>query len=119
MSLDFQEYYAVKSMPGIAWYLKRYVTESQEVGIDQYMDCPGHPAEDCGFQYTAIGEIVDCPNGCEMFYETDYEEVVDNSRVVAVMVGDDREHEIDIDDLVKIDEDDFCFGCGQIGCGHS
>ena len=38
--------------------------------------------------------------------------------VRAIMVGDDRVELIDPDDLVVIDEDDYCHGCGQIGCGH-
>jgi hypothetical protein len=51
-------------------------------------------------------------------YEWTGEEYVDYSRVRAVMVGDDREFEFEVSDLTKIDEDDFCHGCGQIGCGH-
>lgn len=37
-------------------------------------------------------------------------------RVVAVMVGDDRKHSIDPDDLTPLAEEDYCPGCGQIGC---
>lgn len=36
--------------------------------------------------------------------------------VVMVMVGDDREHSIDPDDVTLIREDDYCPECGQIGC---
>lgn len=35
-----------------------------------------------------------------------------------VYVGDDSEFLVDPDDLTEITEDDFCAGCGQIGCGH-
>jgi hypothetical protein len=45
-------------------------------------------------------------------------EVEDRSRVVAVMVGDDRKFTFDVEDVQKIDEDDFCHVCGQIGCRH-
>jgi hypothetical protein len=41
----------------------------------------------------------------------------DKSRVVAVMVGDDRRREIDVEDLALLDEAAFCPSCGQIGCG--
>lgn len=41
----------------------------------------------------------------------------DRSRVRAVMVGDDRVEIIDVDDLRVIGEEDFCRGCGQVGCG--
>lgn len=37
---------------------------------------------------------------------------------VCVMVGDDREEEFDQDDLTLLDEDGYCPGCGQTGCGH-
>jgi hypothetical protein len=38
--------------------------------------------------------------------------------VTAVMVGDDHRWHIDLEDLVAIDDDEYCGGCGQIGCGH-
>lgn len=57
------------------------------------------------------------PDGFPDYAMADY--VDDPDRVVAVMVGDDREHTIDVSELTKISEDDYCPGCGQIGCGHS
>jgi hypothetical protein len=33
------------------------------------------------------------------------------------MVGDDRVHVVDVDDLTEISDEDYCPGCGQIGCG--
>lgn len=48
----------------------------------------------------------------------EFEDVPDFDNVIAIMVGDDRRHTIDKDDLIKIDEDDFCHVCGQIGCCH-
>lgn len=38
--------------------------------------------------------------------------------VLAVMVGDDVRHHVDVDDLEPVEDDDYCGGCGQIGCGH-
>lgn len=37
--------------------------------------------------------------------------------VVCCMVGDDRRVALDPDDLIPLDEGDYCGGCGQIGCG--
>ena len=37
--------------------------------------------------------------------------------VRAVMVGDDRVHLVDVDDLTVISDEDYCPGCGQTGCG--
>jgi hypothetical protein len=34
------------------------------------------------------------------------------------MVGDDRTFAFDPDQLTLIGDDEFCSGCGQIGCGH-
>jgi hypothetical protein len=46
------------------------------------------------------------------------EEETDYSFVKAVMVGDNREHIIDVDDLTLLDENDYCHVCGQVGCQH-
>ena len=35
-----------------------------------------------------------------------------------VMVGDDRIHVIDPDEISTIRDDQYCSECGQIGCGH-
>ncbi len=39
-------------------------------------------------------------------------------RLIVVMVGDDREWSVEPADLTPLDDDDYCAGCGQIGCGH-
>lgn len=47
-------------------------------------------------------------------------EYTDMTRVRAHMVGDDRAFEFDVDELIPLGEDEYCDGCGQIGCGwHS
>jgi hypothetical protein len=50
--------------------------------------------------------------------EGDYSIETDTDRVVAVMIGDDREFTFDVEDLTALDRDEFCGECGQIGCGH-
>jgi hypothetical protein len=59
--------------------------------------------------------------GYVMVRDEDYDwsgiEEEDRSRVRAVMVGDDRIFTADVDDLTVIGEEDFCRGCGQVGCG--
>ena len=68
-------------------------------------------------------------NDVELVYDDDWnhdepwsndepEEVTVPDRFVCTMVGDDREHIIDVEDLEPLDEDHFCPGCGQTGCGH-
>lgn len=61
------------------------------------------------------------------FYLIGYREVItedgdpdyDTDWVRAVMVGDDREHLVEVADLIPLDEGDYCHSCGQIGCGHN
>lgn len=33
------------------------------------------------------------------------------------MIGDDRKFTFDNDDATLLDEEEFCWGCGAIGCG--
>ena len=43
--------------------------------------------------------------------------VVPTGRILAHMVGDDREFDFDPDELTPLDEEAYCPNCGQIGCG--
>jgi hypothetical protein len=62
----------------------------------------------------------ECDHTSDMcYYYIEPEEFEDEERVVVVMVGDDWKHTVYAEDLTKIDEEDYCHGCGQIGCGHS
>ena len=93
--VDMNARYRVTGMPGVAFWLKGYAPAPRE--------CPGHP------DGPIMGVSFYCDGTCQ-------EDEVDTSLVIAVMVGDDREHTVDVDDLVKLDEDEFCPECGQIGC---
>lgn len=39
-------------------------------------------------------------------------------RVVVVMVGDDRRHAVDPEDVTALDDLAYCAVCGQVGCTH-
>lgn len=60
--------------------------------------------------------------GYVMTRDADYDwtgiEDEDHSFVRAVMVGDDREHIIDVDELRALEDEGYCHVCGQIGCDH-
>lgn len=78
-------------------------THSRMTGVAFYIQggCEAEHTEECEQEWA--GDC-DCPpehEGC----------------VIGVMVGDDYRHHIDPDDLTLISEDDYCGGCGQIGCG--
>lgn len=98
--LDFTARYSVRGYRGIAFYLLGYATEQQYEGDLLLCD-----DEECDHQTSEM-----------CWAEGDWSIVTDTDKVRAVMVGDDREHIIDIDDLTKIADDDYCHGCGQIGC---
>ncbi|HEY7195484.1 MAG TPA: hypothetical protein VH439_17205 [Gemmatimonadales bacterium] len=40
-------------------------------------------------------------------------------QVLAVMIGDDYRHRVDVDDLTPLPASAYCRDCGQIGCGHN
>lgn len=61
------------------------------------------------------------------FRATGYEEVADEDTewtgylartglVVAHMVGDDRDFTFEVEDFTRLDEEDYCGECGQVGC---
>jgi hypothetical protein len=87
--LDFDAAYKVEGYDGIAWRIKEFApAELNDDEVDDYHFC--HPSE--------------MP--------------VDESRVIAIMIGDDRQFEFGIDEITPIEEDSYCHSCGQIGCNH-
>lgn len=56
--------------------------------------------------------LIDDPDG-----EGEWVDDIESGQVLVVMVGDDKKYTVDIDDLTKIGELEFCRDCGQIGCG--
>jgi hypothetical protein len=72
------------------------------------------------YRVNGYGGIAFYLTGYEMIKDEDYEwsgiEHTNWSRVEAIMVGDDRIHYVDIEDLTVLDDDDYCPECGQIGC---
>jgi hypothetical protein len=92
-TLDMDARYSVADCEGVAFWLKGYVRTPL---VDE-----------------DTGELVR-----DWLGDVDEAYSVDTSQVVAVMVGDDREHVVDVDDLTPLEDDDYCNGCGQVGCGH-
>lgn len=73
----------------------------------------------CGFERGGGGgRITDrgdpgCDHDIVQSDEPDYERT---GELLCIMIGDDKPHSIDPDDLEPIDDDDYCPECGQIGC---
>ncbi len=95
--IDMNARYSVATMPGVAFYLKGYATRQEPIMILDY-------DEDDQKEYRVESG--------------DYEEVEVDDEVIAIMVGDDREFVVDVEDLILISDEDYCSGCGQIGCAH-
>lgn len=102
-TLDLAAAHSVKGYPGVAFRLLGFATE--EVVEADVLVC-----EDDECDHT-LSEMCWVEGG-------DVDTVVDLDRVVAVMIGDDRDHVVEVADLTKIDRDDYCGSCGQIGCTH-
>lgn len=41
---------------------------------------------------------------------------VETGNIMVVMVGDDRRHVVDPNDVTPIGDDEYCPECGQLGC---
>jgi hypothetical protein len=88
--IDFKAKYQVKGYEGVAFRIVRFSTNWVE-GTLVWEE----GEEDEIFEFWTEGE-----------------EVEDTSIVVGVMVGDDHEMLIDVENLVKLGEEDYCTGCG-------
>jgi len=91
--------YSVDGWGRIAVYIVGWTTE--EVYEGDYLICPD---DDC--DHTAS----------EMCWIEGDTSLIDGEMLRVVMVGDDREHIVDPEDLVRLDEDEYCGCCGQLGC---
>jgi hypothetical protein len=92
--------YRVEGWGGIAVYIRGWTKEERYEG--DLLICDD---EDCDH------------SASEMCWAEGDTSIIEGDMLRVVMVGDDREHEVDPDDLVMLDDDDYCSSCGQIGCG--
>ena len=96
--LDFDARYTVAGYRGIAFYLAGYAAEWTEE------------------EWVLVCEDSECDHDGDCYLYSEPEEIERSDRVRAVMVGDDRVHVVDVEDLTEISEEDYCAGCGQVGC---
>lgn len=94
---DFDAHYQVKGYRGIAFYALGWFAEYVPVMC---------------FDQDDDGNEIEVESG-------EFELDSNKSKVVLVMVGDDRRHIFDVVDCQIIPEDGFCRECGQIGCKHN
>lgn len=95
--VDFDARYKVDGFRGVAFYLLGWAQETRQVEVPLCDHEVDEPHDECE-------------------YVTETEQVDSDTFVRAVMVGDDTVHFVDVDDLHKIEDGDYCPECGQIGC---
>lgn len=95
-------YVKVEHAGGIAWIITGRCDD-----VEYF--CDGH--DDRDHPDGAMGESWYCDGSCT-------QRPAHSDCWLVRMVGDDRSHHIDEADLTPIGEDEFCPGCGQMGCGH-
>ena len=83
--LDFSARYECAQFPGIAFRLVEYFEQEVQHEVPEGYDNDGMP-----------------------LYSYYYDKETDYDRVIAVMVGDDYRHIIEVEDLTKLDEDAYC-----------
>jgi hypothetical protein len=107
--IDFDARYTVTGMPGVAFWLHGWDMEMTQESWELACDNPAHVYDLCD------EDDPECHDPwCYLYSEPELVPVP--GRVRAVMVGDDREHIVDTDDLTEIGEDGYCAGCGQTSC---
>lgn len=97
---DFEPAYKAQGYGGIAWRVTGYAQEWTEE------------------LWTFIGGDDDDVEDETLYLYDEPEQYDDRTRVVAHMIGDDRDFTFDVDDLEPIAREDYCGECGQIGCAH-
>lgn len=98
--LDFSARYKAEGWPGVAFTLLGWATEERYEG-----DALVCHDEDCDHALS------------EMCWAAGDTSIVESDEWVrAVMVGDDHVHTLEVSTLHKIGDDEYCHGCGQLGC---
>lgn len=113
--------YSLAGLPGVAVYV---VGRAERWHPDQWWATPCHRCEgagcrECDYSGATFDGDPEDPSGwwtdaptCEGEWMPDPE-----GDLYAAMVGDDEPFPVDAADLAPIADDDYCAGCGQIGCG--
>lgn len=98
--VDMNARYTVAGYGGVAFYLLGYATSEEYEG--DVVVC--------------IDDECDHASSDMCWAEGDTSIVFNTDMVRAVMVGDDREFIVDVSDLTRLGDDDYCAECGQVGC---
>lgn len=94
-NIDFSKAHKHPDYPGVAWAIEGYNIERAPVMLDPDDELSG-------------------------VYYDESEEVEDVTQVRCHMIGDDRTFLFDTEDMIELDDEEYCSSCGQVGCswGH-
>lgn len=90
--------YKVKGHPGVAFFIS---------GYPKYWEPYNYYAVN---PETHLEYLVEDPIGGEWIEDRE------SNRVFVTMVGDDHRFEVDKNDLIPLDDSEYCQDCGQTGC---
>ena len=96
-TIDTDARYTVAGWPGVAVYVRGWEQRTEPTMVL----CENEDGEEWEEEDWSETETVDDVGGM----------------IRVTMVGDDAVHLVDPDDLTEISDDDYCSGCGQVGCG--
>jgi len=106
--------YKIRGYEGVAWRVLGWdIKQIYEEYTDQCWYCRGS-----GYDDEKDQQCERC-DGTGQTWHTE-EEPTDQrtGMIVARMIGDDRDFVLDAGDITPISREDYCGGCGQIGCSH-
>ena len=114
---DAPEYsgaYKTADYSGVAWHVIGWELTPLTTWCCCDCDASGYERPGGGGAITEKGSP-DCDHEHISYSnEPDYERT---GSLVCVMIGDDRPFTYEPEDLTAIDDNEYCAGCGQIGCG--
>ncbi|MCP5117483.1 MAG: hypothetical protein GY953_42210 [bacterium] len=95
-------------------YTPEYIPDD----IQALLDDEGQRYTVAGRHWSGIAVWVDGPE-TELDADSEWTGFsIPTGRVLVVMVGDDKRHAVDVEDLTPLDDEDYCGTCGQVGCAH-
>ena len=114
VDFNFGPAYRADGYGAIAWRVTGYAHEwTDETWTYLGDDDDPHAGADDYFERTGYYFPDENPAN---YAHSEPEQIEDRSRVVAHMIGDDRDFTFEVGELEPIDDDAYCGCCGQIGC---
>lgn len=126
--LDLSARYQIRGWEGIAFRIDGWEQkwEPYTTLVEVCPECEEEVFLDAS-DYNEDAKIYKCPREeCAEYFDAplEYEEDTGDGEFVndiggvllVVMVGDDKRHKVDSDDLILLDELAYCLECGQVGC---